>query len=72
MNAVSDIQELESTDPNIVVRTLSKHANSLHCLGTSYSINARMKLNFPTCVSCWLDYALCVALIAIIKPIGSN
>lgn len=70
MNATSDIQELESTDPAIIVSKLSEHANSLDCLNTSYSINARMKLNFPTCVSCWInEYTLCAT---IFLPIGSN
>ena len=55
MNATSDIQELENTDPAFIVSKLSEHANSLDRLSTSYSINATMKLNFPTAVSCWLS-----------------
>lgn len=51
MNATSDIQELESTDPALTVSKLSEHANSLDHLSTSYSINATVKLNFPTAVS---------------------
>ena len=57
MNATSDIQEVESTDPTTIVSKLNEHANSLDCLSTSYSINARMKLNFPTCVSCRFNCA---------------
>ena len=69
MNATSDVQELESTDPAIVSK-LGEHANSLDCLSTSYSMNARMKLNFPACIS----YILCatIIIIIIILYLGSN
>lgn len=63
MNAISDIQEIESTDPTTIVSKLTEHANLLDCLSTSYSINARMKLNFPTCVSCRFNCATIIIII---------
>ena len=64
MNAASDIEELESTDTALVISKLSEHANSLDCLSTNYSINATMKLNFPTAVSYFMQHYAMAILVA--------
>ena len=43
VNAIRDIQELESTDPAVLESKLEEHTSTLDGLSTSYSINSVMK-----------------------------